>query len=109
MITELADLGKLNPKLALSKSGSNGVCTAEPSKGSGLQQQICPEVEINVGLKVGLFEYLWKKFLDPQYCAVWQLPFPTQRVAEGLFLGEGKAESCWTDQSQAYVKKEALY
>ena len=36
MITELADLGKLNPKLALSKSGSNGVCTAEPSKGSGL-------------------------------------------------------------------------
>ena len=35
MITELADLGKLNPKLVLSKSGSNGVCTAEPPKGSG--------------------------------------------------------------------------
>ena len=72
-------------------------------------EQICPKVEINVGLKVGLFEYPWKKFLDPQYCVVWQLPFPTQNMAGGLFLGEGKAESCWTNQNQTNVKKEALY
>lgn len=63
MVSELADLGKLSPKLALGTERKQWDLYCRAPKSSGLGSTL--EVEMKVGWKVGSFEYPWKTFLDP--------------------------------------------
>lgn len=106
MVTGLADLGKPNCKLALGKGWRQWDCTAEPQRALSTWQIL--ELEVKVGLKVGLTEYQQQTIFrsSPQYSALSSCPAPTQTEAGCLFLLEDKTEAVWTGENQAHLRKE---